>query len=96
MIKHLLAGVAAVVLMSGIAAAQIYPPVAPPVPVPGPGISAPMVAPMPDDTNGSQVIKKDIYREGVEGSSETHTKTETDPLTGSTTTRSKTTTSPHE
>jgi len=43
------------------------------------------------DINGNEVIKKDVYKEGVEGSSETHTKTETNPL-GETTTRSTTTT----
>jgi hypothetical protein len=118
MTKHLLAGAAAVVLMSGVASAQIYPPappptyppapppmpVAPPAPVPGSSTTT-TVAPTPDggyrastttkgvDVNGSEVTKKDVYKEGVEGNSETHTKTQTDPL-GETTTRSTTTTAP--
>jgi hypothetical protein len=45
------------------------------------------------DVNGNEVTKKDVYKEGVEGSTETHTKTQTDPL-GGTTTRSTTTTAP--
>jgi hypothetical protein len=118
MTKHLLASVAAAVLMSGVASAQIYPPapplqpyppapppmpVAPPAPVPG--LSTTTVAPTPDegyrasttskgvDANGNEVTKKDVYKEGIEGRSETHTKTETDPR-GGTTTRSTTTTAP--
>jgi hypothetical protein len=43
------------------------------------------------DEQGNTVTKKDSYREGVAGSTETHTRTETDPDGGSTTTRSKTT-----
>jgi hypothetical protein len=119
MTKHLLAGVAGVVLMSGVASAQVYPPappppyppappppyaVAPPAPVPGSSTTT-TVAPTPDggyrsstttkgvDPTGNEVTKKDVYREGVEGSTETHTKTQTDPL-GETTTRSTTTTAP--
>ena len=127
MTKHLLAGVAAVVLMSGVASAQVYPPapppayppappppypvapqppaIIPPAPVPGPTTTT-TVAPTPEggyraskttkgvDVNGNEVTKKDVYREGVEGSTETHTKTQTNPL-GETTTRSTTTTGPH-
>ena len=106
MTKHLLAGVAAVVLMSGVASAQTFPsyppapPVAPPAaapftpPAPVPGLSTTTtttVALTPGgdyrttttkkgvDANGNEITKKDTYREGVEGSTETHTKTETDP-----------------
>lgn len=111
MIKSLLAGMAAVGLMSGIALAQIYPPAPPPpgtiltpavpvapapVPVPVPSRSTSTTtttvtpSPGPDadhrevevhkdvDRKGNTVIEKDIHREGISGSSETHTKTETD------------------
>jgi hypothetical protein len=44
------------------------------------------------DANGNEITKKVTYREGITGSSETHTKTFTDPDCGTTTTRSKTTT----
>jgi hypothetical protein len=121
MIKQLLAGVAAFVLMSGMALAQTYPPAPPPPPPPGtivtpavpvapvpvPGSSTSTttttVAPSPDtdhrevnvhkevDKKGNTVIEKDIHHEGVAGSSETHTKTETD-RDGGTTTHSETTT----
>jgi opacity protein-like surface antigen len=100
MAKHLLASVAAVVLMSGVASAQIYPPAPPTMPVAPP---APVPTPDQDyrasttskgmDANGNEVTKKDVYKEGIEGRSETHTKTETDPW-GGTTTRSTTTTAP--
>jgi hypothetical protein len=111
MTKHLLAGVAAVVFMSGVASAQTYPP-APPPPIPG-APSAPLpgsststtttVAPTPGggyrssttqtgvDEYGSPVTKKDIYKQDVTGSSETHSKTETDPASGGTTTSTTTT-----
>ena len=46
------------------------------------------------DANGDEITKKETYREGVAGSTETHEKTKTDPVTG-TTTRSTTTTT-HE
>jgi hypothetical protein len=103
MTKHLLAGAAAVVLMSGVASAQTYPPAplppppgtmvapaVPVVPVPGASTTTTTVAPSPDadhrevdvhkevDRKGNTVIEKDIHREGVAGSTETHTKTETD------------------
>src|SRR5947209_765596 len=114
--KHLLAAVAAIALMSGVAFAQTYPsapppppgttvmPVIPPAPVPGSTVTTTTVAPSPGgdhrevtihkgvDENGNAVTKKDTYREGIAGSTETHTKTETDPEGGTTTTRSKTTT----
>ena len=44
------------------------------------------------DANGNEITKKDTYREGVAGSSESHTTTATDPDDGTTTPRSKTTT----
>ena len=42
------------------------------------------------DANGNEITKKDSYREGVAGSSESHTTTFTDP-DGGTTTRKTTT-----
>jgi hypothetical protein len=112
MIKHLLAGVAAVGLMSGVAFAQAYPPAPPPppgalvIPPPIPGASTTTtttVAPSPDgdhrevtihkeeDKKGNITIEKDTHREGIAGSTETHTKTETDRDGGTTTTRETTT-----
>ena len=44
------------------------------------------------DANGNEITKKDTYREGVAGSTESHTITATDPDGGTTTTRSMTTT----
>jgi hypothetical protein len=44
--------------------------------------------------NGDAVTKKDSYKQGVTGSSETHSKTETDPTGAGTTTQSTTTTTP--
>ena len=110
MTRQLLAGVAAVGLMSGVASAQTYPPAPPPppgtivtpafppapvlvpVPVPSPSTSTTTttVVPSPDadhsevnvhkevDRKGNTVIEKDIHREGVAGSTETHKKIETD------------------
>lgn len=111
MTKHLLAGVAAAVLMSGVGFAQTYPPAAPPTPVP-PSVGIPgsttrttTVSPTTDhtttvtkgvDANGNEITKKDTYREGVAGSTESHTTTATDPDGGTTTTRSKSTTTTHE
>jgi len=114
MTKHLLAGVAAAVLISGVAFAQIYPPPpppgtvvvpAPPPPPPVPGASTTTVSPSPDgdhsettihkevDRKGNTVIERDVHREGITGSSDTHTKTETD-RDGGTTTTTETTTKP--
>ena len=108
MIKQLLAEVAAVGMMSGIALAQTYPPTPPPppgtivtpavpvapvpvpVPVPGTSTTTTTVTPSPDgdhrettvhkdvDRKGNTVIEKDIHREGIARSSETHKKIETD------------------
>jgi hypothetical protein len=44
------------------------------------------------DANGNEITKKDTYREGVAGSTESHTITATDPDGRTTTTRSTTTT----
>ena len=106
MTKCLLAGVAAVGLMSGVAFAQTYipsPPVtAPPgVGVPGSTTTTTTTSPTTDhtttitkgvDANGNEITKKDTYREGIAGSTESHKTTVTDPDGGTTTTRSKTTT----
>jgi hypothetical protein len=117
MSKHLLAAVAAIAFLSGVASAQTYPPapppppgttampVIPPAPLPGSSVTTTTTgAPSLGgdhravtihkevDENGNTVTKKDTYREGTAGSTESHTKTETDPDGGTTTTRSKTTT----
>jgi hypothetical protein len=66
-------------------------PVAPLAPVPGASTATP-VPPAPGgdnrevtihkevDEKGKSVTEKDIHKEGVAGSTETHTKTETDPM----------------
>jgi hypothetical protein len=107
MTKHLLAGAAAVVLMSGVAFGETNPPapppsmhLAPPPAVYSPGDNNPPAAPgshevtihKEADEKGNRTIEKDTHREGVTGSSESHTKMETDRDGGTTTTRSKTTT----
>jgi hypothetical protein len=105
MTNQLLAGVAAVGLMSGVAFAQTYIPTSPPVAAP-PGVGVPgstttttTVSPTTDhtttitkgvDANGNEITKKDTYREGIAGSSQNHTTIATDPDGGTTTTRSKT------
>jgi hypothetical protein len=101
-----MAGVAVLGLMSTAAFAQTYvpmspPPTAPPsVGIPGSTTTTTTTSPTTDhrttitkgvDANGNEVTKEDSYREGVAGSSESHTKTVTDPGDGTTTTRSKTT-----
>jgi hypothetical protein len=43
------------------------------------------------DRKGNTVIEKDVHREGIAGSRETYTKTETDRDDGTTTTRETTT-----
>jgi hypothetical protein len=69
--------------------------------VPGSATTTTTVSPTTDhrttitkgvDANGNEITKKDTYREGVAGSSESHTTTATDPDGGTTTPRSKTTT----
>jgi hypothetical protein len=111
MTRYLLTGVAAMGLMSGIAFAQTYPPAPPPTPapplvgVPGSTTTTTTVSPTTDhkttvtkgvDANGNEITKKDTYREGVSGSTESHTTTATDPDGGTTTSRSKTTSTPRE
>jgi hypothetical protein len=96
---------AAAVLMSGVASAQTYPSAPPPtlpsVGIPGSTTTTTTVAPTTGhtttvtkgvDANGNEITKKDTYREGVTGSTESHTKMLIDPDGGTTTTRSKTTT----
>jgi hypothetical protein len=83
MTKRLLAGVAAAILMSGVAFAQS-----------GPGSSTTTTTKQGTDWNGNTETKKDTYKEGASGSSDTHSKTTTEPSSGSTTTRSTTTTNP--
>ena len=102
MTKHLLAGVAGVVLMSGLAVADTYPPTPPPsTPLaPPPAVTSPSDNNPPAAVPGSSVtttapnsgIEKDTRREGIAGSTETHTKQETGRDGGTTTTRSNTTT----
>jgi len=77
-------------------------PTPPPVAVPG-TTTATTVTPSPDgdhrettihkevDRKGNTVIEKDVHREGIAGSTDTHTKTETDRDGGSTTTTETTT-----
>jgi hypothetical protein len=113
--KHLLAGLAAAALISGVAAAQTYPPapapapgtvaipVPPPPPVAGSSTTTTTVTPSPGrdhgdvtihkevDKKGNTVIEKDVHREGIAGSTETHEKTEIDRDGGTTTTRETTT-----
>jgi hypothetical protein len=111
MTKHLLAGVAAAVLMSDVGFAQTHSPASPPTPaplsvgIPGSTTTTTTVSPTTDhtttitkgvDANGNEITKKDTYREGVTGSTERHTTTATDPDGGTTTTRSKSTTTTRE
>ncbi len=97
MIRHLLTGVAALGLMTGVALAQQG--------VPGSGSSTTTVTSGPNGSsttstkqgtgwNGNAVTKQDTYKEGAAGSSETHSKTEADPASGGTTTSKTTTTKP--
>jgi hypothetical protein len=116
MTMHLVVGVAAAVLISGVASAQVYAPsppappgaivvpAPPPPPVAVPGTTTTTtVTPNPDgdhrettihkevDRKGNTDIEKDVHREGIGGSTETHTKTEIDRDGGTTTTRETTT-----
>src|SRR5947209_18848759 len=102
MTNHLLAGVAALELMSGAAFAQTYIPTSPPaaaVGVPGSTTTTTPTSPTTDhrttitkgvDANGNEIAKEDTYREGIAGSTESHKTTVTDPDGSTTTTRSKT------
>jgi hypothetical protein len=121
MTKHLLAGLAAAMLMTGVATAQTYLPAPPPPPAPPPMVVVPPAptlippttsttttlapAPVPGqsttttttngvDEYGNPIRQKDIYQQGVAGSSETHSTTTTDPWSGGTTTHSTTTNNP--
>jgi len=92
--------------LPGRAAAASWPvvvPEPPPPPVPGPSTTITTVSPTPDgdhrettihrevDRKGNIVIEKDVHREGIAGSTDTHTKTETDRDGGTTTTKETTT-----
>ena len=81
-------------------------PAPPPPPVPGASTTTTTtVSPNPDgdhrettihkevDRKGNTVIEKDVHREGIAGSTDTHRKTETD-RDGGTTTTTETTTKP--
>jgi hypothetical protein len=46
------------------------------------------------DPSGNAVTREDSYQEGVTGSTETHTKTQTNPLSGVTTHSTTSTTTP--
>jgi hypothetical protein len=94
--KHLLVGATALGLLAGVAMAQG---------VPGSGSSTTTETTGPNGSsttttkqgtswNGNSVTKQDSYKEGISGSSETHSKTETDSTNGGTTTSKTTTTKP--
>jgi hypothetical protein len=94
MSKHLIAAVATLGLMTGVAMAQG---------VPGSGSSTTTVTSGPTGSststttqatgwNGNAVTRHDTYKEGMGGSSESHSKTVTDPASGGTTTSKTTTT----
>jgi hypothetical protein len=96
LIKHLLASVAAIGLLTGVALAQG---------APGSGSSTTTVTGGPNGSsttttkqgtgwNGNSVTKQDTYKQGATGDAETHSKTETDPATGGTTSSKTTTTKP--
>lgn len=96
MTKHLLAGVTAFALLTGVALAQG---------VPGTGSSTTTVTGGPNGSsttttkqgtgwNGNSVTKQDTYKQGAAGSSETYSKTETNPSSGGTTTSTTTTKKP--
>jgi hypothetical protein len=97
MTKHLLAGVAALGLLTSVALAQG---------TPGSGTSTTTVTSTPNGGssmsttkrgtgwNGNEVTNKDTYKQRVTASSETHSTTETDSSSGGTTTQSTTTSKP--
>ena len=95
--KHLLTGVAALALLTGVAMAQGVPGSgsSTTTETSGPNGSSTTTTQQRTDWNGNPVTKQDTYKEGISGSSETHSKTETDPSSGGTIT-SKTTTSKPE
>lgn len=93
MIKRLLLGVAAAGLITGVALAQGVSgkDSSTTTETSGPGGSLTTTTKQGTDWKGNSVTKQDTYKEGTAGSSETHSKSATDPVTGGTTT-SKTTT----
>jgi len=94
MIKRLLIDVAAIGLMTGIALAQGSPGKgsSTTTETTGPGGSTTTMTKEGTNWKGNSVTKQDAYKEGPAGSSETHSKSETDPASGSTTTSKTTTT----
>ena len=76
MTKHLLPGVAAAVLFSGVASAQIYPPAPapppgtvvvparPPPPVPGTSTTTTTISPNPDADHNETKVHKEADRKG--------------------------------
>jgi hypothetical protein len=90
MVKHLLVGVAAIGLMTGVALAQGNSSTT--AETSGPGGSTTTTTKQGTDWKGNSVTKQDAYKEGAPGSSETHSKSSTDPVSGSTTTSKTTTT----
>jgi hypothetical protein len=86
MLKHLTGGVVGLALAAGVASAQTYPSVTTPseMGVPAPGRSTTTLAPSLHggwqattvrqglDENGKPVTSREIYREGIAGSSESH------------------------
>lgn len=97
MIKHLLAGAVASVLLTGVAVAQIQ--------IPPPGSDTTIKAGIaPDgsihatatskgvDENGQDVKINQSYQAGPGGTQVSHSQTQTDPDTGNSITRSTTTT----
>ena len=94
MIKHLLMGVAALGLLTGVALAQGAPGKgsSTTTETTGPGGSSTTTTKEGMDSKGNAVTKQDAYREGPAGSSESHSKSKTDPASGATTTSKTTTT----
>jgi hypothetical protein len=113
MFKRLVGAAAGMMLMTGLASAQTYPPPTTPPEIPAPsmrvpasGTSTTTVAPglhrgwqatttrLGLDEHGNPVTQRDIYREGIAGSTENHQTYTTDPSSGGTTTNKTTTTKP--
>lgn len=97
MTKHLLAGAAALVLMSGVASAQVYPPAPPPPPgtmvVPAPPPPLPgssttrTIVPGPDADHREKTLHKEVDRKGNTVIEE---ESHQEGLSGSSETRTKT------
>jgi len=94
--KILLAGVAALGLLSGLALAQGTPGTGSSTTTvnSGPGGSSTTSTKQGTGWNGNAATKQDTYKQGATGSSETHSKSETNPASGGTTTSKTTTTKP--